>query len=131
MEEIENEFLKIWFEDGILISELKRPTHYTLEVAIEVVEMRHLISNDQSQYWCMDGKNFLSINKEATEYVDKYGQYMIHACAAVVTSKFTKVLYNTYIMLKPPKIPFLAFTSREKAIKWLKEMKEKNERNLK
>jgi len=130
MEEIEGEFIKFWFEDGILFSELKRPTHYTLEVAIEIVSLRHIISNEETQYWCMSGKNILSVNKEFIEYADAYGQYLIHACAGVVSSKINRIMYNAYVKLKPPKVPFLAFTSREKAIKWLKEMKEKNESDL-
>jgi len=130
MEEIENEFVKFWIEEGILINELKKPIHVTLEIAIEMVELRHIISNEEYQYFCMGLTKVRSFSKEASNYVDKYGQYLLYASGAVVNSEFTKTLFNTYVKLRPPKIPFKAFTSLEKAIKWLRELKEKNESNI-
>lgn len=131
MEEIENEFVKFWFEDGLLFNELKRPIHYTLEVVIEIVELRHIISNGEPQYWCMDGTKILSVTNEASKYLDKYGQDLLYASGPVVNSKLTRILYNTYVKIRPPKIPFLAFTTKQEAVKWLLEMKKKNESNLK
>jgi hypothetical protein len=130
MKEIENKYIKFWFEEGLLISELKNPVHVTLELMIEFIELRHRISDDEHQYWCFNGTKFLSLSNDARDYADKYGQDLIFACAFVVNSQFSRAVFNTYVKLKKPKIPFLSFTKKEKAIKWLLEIKEKNN-NLK
>lgn len=129
MEELENEYVKFWFENGILINELKEPIHITKEVMIVLIELRHQISNNNSQYWCMDGTKVRSVNKKARDYADKHGQEFIYANAAIVNSHITKSIFNTFLKLKNPKIPFQFFTKKEKALEWLLEIKEKNEIN--
>ena len=39
-----------------------------------------------------------------------------------------KYIVNIFIAMKNPTVPFKAFTNKEKAILWLKEIKEKNEK---
>lgn len=127
MEEIENEYVKYWFENGVLINELKKPVHITLEIMIGLIELRHQISNNKHQYWSMDGTKVLSVNKEARDYAAKYGQDFIYANAAIINSHLTKAIFNAFMILKKPEIPFLFFTKKEKAIEWLMEIKAKNE----
>ena len=126
MEMIENEYVKFWFEDGLLINELKFPIHVTEDVMKELIILRHKISNDDNQYWCMDCTNILSVNKAARDYASEYGQDYIYANAAVINSHLTKAIFNAFFILKKPRIPFLFFTKKENAISWLLEMKEKN-----
>lgn len=128
MKEVENEYVKFWFENGLLINELKKPIHITLKVMVELIALRHQISNDNHQYWCMDGTKVLSVNKEARDYAAKHGQDFIHANAAVINSHLTKAIFNAFMILKKPEIPCLFFTKKEKAIEWLLEKKAKNDR---
>ncbi|MGG7034593.1 MAG: hypothetical protein ACI7YS_05270 [Flavobacterium sp.] len=127
MEEIENEYVKFWFENGILFDELKRSTQITKDIMIGLVELRTTISDNKKQYWCMDGINVKSIDKEARDYADKYGQDLLFATAALVNSHLTKFMFNTFLKLKNPVIPFQVFTKKEEAIEWLLEIKAKNE----
>lgn len=124
MEEVENEYVRFWFENGILVNELKKPIHVTLEVMMELIALRHKISDGRHQYWCMDGTKVLSVNKEARDYAAKHGQEFIHANAAVINSHLTKAIFNAFTRLKKPVIPFLFFTKKEKAMYWLRDLME-------
>lgn len=129
MEEIENEYVKYWFENGVLMNELKKPIHLDLEIIVQLIELRHKISNNESQYWCMDGTKILSVNKEARDYAAKHGQDFIHANAVLINSHLAKAIFNAFMTLKRPEIPFLFFTKKEKAIEWLMEIKAKKEKS--
>jgi hypothetical protein len=126
MEEVENDYVRYWFENGILMNELKRPTHITLDIMKELIELRHQFSNHKHQYWCMDSGRIKSVNREAMVYAEKYGQDYIYANGIIVNSHLAMTFYNVFMILKNSKIPFKFFTKREKAIKWLMEMKAKN-----
>lgn len=120
---LENEFVKFWIEDNILHSEYKIKTDITKEVAIETIRIRHEISNGKFQYYCMDLGNVKNYNKQARDYVEKYGQDYIHACAMLVNSHITKFIFNTFVATKKVIVPFRAFKTKESAIEWLEEMK--------
>lgn len=94
----------------------------------KLIELRHEISKNTNQYWCMDGTKIVSLNKEARDYAEKYGQDFINANAMMVNSHVTKFIYNMYVKLKSLGFPFQVFTDREKAVKWLLEIKSENEK---
>jgi hypothetical protein len=71
---IENAEYKLWIDSGILFSVFKKPTYMTLEVAKRAIELRHSISNNQHQYWCMDLRNLVNTTDEAKKYIDDYGR---------------------------------------------------------
>ena len=125
---VENEYARFWFENGVLINVLKKPIEVDLEIMTKLIELRHEISNNTYQYWCLDGTKLVSVNKEARDYAEKYGQDFIHTNAMMVNSHVTKFIYNMYVKLKSPGFPFQVFTDREKAIKWLLEIKSKNKK---
>ena len=127
---LENEFIRFWIEDGILFSEFKQPIHLDLNIGVDIINLRHKISAGEKQYWCYDFKNILSMSSETKEQAAKYGQEYLHATAAIVYNHFQKFIVNIFISLKKPKIPFLAFTDKEKAISWLRSHQEKNQLNV-
>lgn len=124
---MENSYIKFWMENGILFSEYKTSVELNYERMNEVIAMRHEISIEQPQYWCYDINKLKSISKEARDYAEKNGQDYLHACATVVNSTITKFLFNTFLKLKKPVIPFQVFKNKEDAVKWLSELKRKNE----
>lgn len=127
MTELENEFMRFWIDDEILYSEFKFPLGMDLDKIKKLIETRHAISGTDKQYWCYDVAGGKEFSKECRDYVDIYGQELLHACALVIDSHIQKFLFNTYMKLKKPNIPFQVFTNRTKAVTWLREMKEKNE----
>ncbi len=127
MKEVENDFIKFWIEDDILHSQFKKRTEGTVENIKAIIDLRHQISDNKRQYWCYDFNGIQSYDKEARDYADKNGQEDLYACAAVFNSHITKFILNTFMMLKNPKVPLKGFTKKEDAIKWLSELKGKNQ----
>ena len=128
MNVVENDFIKFWFEDGLLCSAYKVPVDIDLEKAKQTIALRHEISNNQKQYWCYDIALLNSFSKDSRDYADKHGQELLYACATTVNSHLTKFMFNTFLKLKGSKIPMKVFTKRDEAIKWLLEIKAKNEK---
>ncbi|MGA9637055.1 hypothetical protein [Flavobacterium sp.] len=129
MKELENEFIRFWIVDGIMYSKFKLNVNLDLDKVKKIIELRHAISNDINQYWCYDVKEAKDFPKECRDYVDVYGQDFLFACAIVINSHIHKFLFNAFLKLKKSKIPFQAFTNKEKAAEWLKEIKVNNEKH--
>ncbi|WP_281298137.1 hypothetical protein [Flavobacterium limnophilum] len=127
MTELENEFIRFWVVDGILCSKFKREVNFDLDIIKKLIETRHAISNNVNQYWCYDVKEANGFSKECRDYADIHGQDFLFACALVINSHTQKFLFNAFLKLKKSKIPFQAFTNKEKAVEWLNEIKAKNE----
>jgi hypothetical protein len=127
MTELENDFIRFWVADGILYSKFKRELSIDLDKIQGIIESRHTISDNVNQYWVYDVTEVKSFPKECRDYVDIYGQEFLYGCAAIIDSHIQKFLFNTFLKLKKSKVPFQAFTNKEKAVEWLLEIKEKNE----
>lgn len=124
---VENNFVKFWFENGILFSEFKKDTVLNLDDIKQAIEMREKLSGEQKQYWLYDITNLKNVTKEVRDYADRFGQNYLYCIAVLVNSHITKFIFNSYLKLNEPEFPFLFFTKREKAIEWLLEIKYKNE----
>ena len=127
MNEVENEYARFWFEEEILMSEFKKPIDVTKEIITELIELRHHISKNTYQSWLMDCTNMRSMSKEARVYAEKLGQELLYSCAVLINSHVGKALYNSYNKFYPPKIPFVFFTKKEKAVEWLLSFKQELE----
>lgn len=131
MKVIENEDYKLWIDSGLLFSVFKKPMDMTLEIAKGAIELRHSISNNQHQYWCMDLRNLKDTSDEAKNYIDEYGEEFLYACAMIVNSHLMKFLVNVFNRMKKRKIPVKIFSSETAAVKWLNEMKEQKDKDYK
>lgn len=129
VKEVENDFIKFWFENDILFSKFQKDTELDLESIKQAIEMREKISGEQKQYWLYDITNLKTITKEARHYAAKYGHDFICSNAVLVNSYITKFFFNSYLKLNKPDFPFLCFTKREKAIEWLLAIKAENEQD--
>ncbi len=122
----ETDFIKFWFENGILISSFKDDTVLDLEKIKVAITIREQISEGKNQFWLYDISNLNNINKEVRDYADKYGQDYLNGIAVLINSHITRFMFNTYLRLNRPKIPFLFFSNKEKAFEWLLKLKENN-----
>jgi hypothetical protein len=127
MMEMENEIIRFQMVDDILYSEFKKSVVITAENARDLIHLRHQISRSKKQYWCIDLKGVKSYTNEAHEYADKHGQEFLYACATVTHSHIAKFITNFFLVVKRPKVPLKVFTHKEDAMRWLHEMKQKNE----
>ncbi|MBI1838015.1 MAG: hypothetical protein HYR91_12195 [Flavobacteriia bacterium] len=126
MESVQNEFIKFYFEDDILKSKYLKPTIINLENAKNLIDLRHVISKNEKQYWCYDISLLSSMEKSGRDYAEIHGQDFLHACAVVTKSHITKFIFNIFVQIKRPKIPFRSFNDEAKAVAWLLELKKSN-----
>lgn len=120
---VENDFVRFWKEGEILFSDLKKPLNLEVDNCKEIIDLRHQISDNQCQYWCMDYSNLKTANKGSYEYVEKYGQEYVHALAVVVDTFLTKFNVELFMRVKQPRVPMKIFSNRESAVKWLLDLK--------
>lgn len=125
--ELENENFRIWIEDGILFSEFNKPINMDIELLKEYIAMRHELSNGEKQYCCLIVKGLKSYSREARDYATKHGQEYMHASVVILSSYITNFIYNVYMRINKPHIPFKAFKTVEEGVKWLNEIKKSNE----
>ena len=109
------------------MSQFKMSINLTKAIVLELIDLRCQISNDKYQCWLMDATNMLSMSKEARVYTEIHGQELLYSCAVLINSHVGKALYNSYNKFYPPKIPFVFFTKKEKAVEWLLTFKQELE----
>ncbi|MBA0884158.1 DUF7793 family protein [Flavobacterium undicola] len=123
---VKNEYIKFWFENGILISRFQEGVELDLVKIKELIRIREEISRGEMQYWLYDITNLKSVSKEVRDYADRYGQDYLNGVAVLVNSHITKFMFNTYLKLNKPKVLFQVFANKEKAVEWLLEIKTEN-----
>lgn len=127
MNSLENNYAKCWIEEGILYSTFKGPLDMKLDIMKEIIAIRHEVSNGKKQYWCFFAHGIKSYPKEARDYSAIHGQDFIHAVAAVVNSHIAMFIFNAFLKINKPSIPFKAFRTEAEAVTWLRKLKAENE----
>lgn len=123
---IQKKCIEFWFQNDILMSKFEKGTELDLINVKETIRIREEISKGQKQYWLYDLRNVKNMPKEARDYADEFGQDYLHAVAVLVNSHLTKFIFNSYLKLKTPIMPFQVFADTEKAMSWLLDIKTKN-----
>lgn len=124
---LENELIRFQIVDDILFSQFKSPIDINKDRVMELIELRHTISQNKKQYWCCDFTGLKSYTQEAHNYAGTYGQELLHACATVVDPQMNKFIANFFMVIKLPRVPMRVFADKKEAVNWLKELKSKNE----
>lgn len=127
IQKLENDVILYWSENGILFSKFKTKTNIDIKNIKTLIELRHQISADKKQYWCIDMNNVKHYEKNARDYAEINGQDFLFATAVIINSHVARFIMNTFLLLKKPVIPFQAFKNKEDAVNWLLELKMKNE----
>lgn len=130
MIELENEFVRFWLADGILYSKYTKTVSFDVNLLKQLIEIRHTISNNTSQYWCYNIGGGVGFPKECRDYADIHGQEFLFGTGVVINSHIQKFLFNAYLKLNKPKTPLKAFTNTEKAVEWLNALKLQNKQCL-
>lgn len=127
IQKLENDVILYWLEEGILFSKFKTKTNIDIKNIKTLIELRHQISANKKQYWCIDMSNVNHYEKNARDYAEINGQDFLFATAVIINSHVARFIMNTFLLLKKPVIPFQAFKNKEDAVRWLSELKRKNE----
>lgn len=121
-EMIDTKTTKFWLVNAhILIAEPKKGADITLKDAIEGVAI--VVKMAKSGKWVLvvDMRQVNSVTKEARDYYSN-DDVASGRCgiAMLVNSYFSKIIANFFIAYAKPAYPIQLFTSKEKAIHWLK-----------
>jgi len=116
--------------DGILVMDMHKGTHMTVEYAKEILSTVQQEAPDTKFPVLMLAKNVKGADKEARRLFKNTdpqhpGPYHItKVCAMVVGSGISKMIGNMVIIINKPPFPAKLFSDEEKAITWLKEFKD-------
>ena len=124
---IENEYVELWEEDGIIYEKFKPQTVLNMEAGRKVVEDRMKLSNKRVMPMLVDIINLVSVDVQtrrwmATEEALAY----LSAGAFIINNTLTRLFFNTFLKLDKPKIPTKAFPNESKALIWLEHYKRVN-----
>ena len=121
---IENEYVQIWYENGIVYQVFKPECILTLDVAKKVVEARLSVSNKMTTPIFIDLTNVVTTNTAARKFLAK-GEALqfLSAGAFLLDNELMRLAGNVFIYIDKPLIPTKLFTDRDKAEKWLEQFK--------
>ena len=124
---LENKYVEIWIEDGIIFEVFKPGTVINLEAGRKVVADRLKVSDHTTMPLFVDMRQLLSINKETRRYMaSKEALHYLSDGAFLVKSTINRLAFNAFQVLSNPPIPTKGFTNKEKALNWLKYIKNVN-----
>ena len=124
---LENKYVEIWIEDGIIFEVFKPGTVINLEAGRKVVADRLKVSDHTTMPLFVDIRQLLSINKETRRYMaSKEALHYLSDGAFLVKSTINRLAFNAFQVLSNPPIPTKGFTNKEKALNWLKYIKNVN-----
>ena len=124
---MENEYVELWEEEGIIYEKFKPQTVLNMEAGRKVVEDRMKLSNNRVMPMLVDIKNLVSVDVQtrrwmATEEALAY----LSAGAFIINNTLTRLFFNTFLKLDKPKIPTRGFPNESKALIWLEHYKRVN-----
>lgn len=120
---IENDYVKIWIEDGIIHS-VHKPNFINLEMAKVMVRDRLKVSNGIVRPMFIDISSMASTNIETRKYLSsEEAIYLVSAGAIYTANPIAKFAGNLFLHINQPKVPTRIFTNKQEAIEWLQQYK--------
>lgn len=119
----ENDFVRFYMEEGVLHSEFKKEVNADKDVTIQMIALRHELSNNEDQIWCANFSKLKGFDKEGRDYAEKHGQQFLISTAVLVDSSVIKYIANLWNKLKKPHVPMKVFTEKTEAVNWLNSQK--------
>jgi hypothetical protein len=122
MEQIENDFIRLWIENEIVYGKYKPNTVIDLIAAKKIVEDRLWLSKGKDYPSLSFIDDLKSVTKEARDFFSK-GDGIKHMknLALLTRSPISKMLGNFWLQISKPTVPTRLFTNEDDAIAWLKE----------
>jgi hypothetical protein len=120
---VENEYIKVWINDGIMFSEYK-VTDVNQEKALKMIETRLSLCKGKSYPFLADVIRVKSIDRAARQtFSHGKGIELMSACALIIASPVNQILGNFFMIVNKPNIPTKLFTSATEALAWLEKFK--------
>lgn len=120
MEKIENKFITLWIEDGIVCGLYTRGATIDLEAARRIVADRLALCAGKDYPSLTIANGIKSITKEARDYFSQGdGVRGMTRLAVLTESPISNMIGNFWLQINKPTVPTRLFTNREDAIAWL------------
>lgn len=107
--------------DGLVHTHIELRDSVTLDQAQQLTDTYNEITNNVKTPHLFTANKFVIIEKDVMEFMknvaNKYGK----ADALVVSTLPQRLVANFYIKVVKPQVPTKFFTSKEKAVEWLKQ----------
>ncbi|GAL83351.1 hypothetical protein CHU_1676 [Sporocytophaga myxococcoides] len=124
MTEIREEYFELWLEDGVVKYRYHKGIIIDMEMAEKLVQYRLKLIEGKTYPGFVDARETVYIYNGAKKYLaSDIGFIGTSAVAILIKSHVQKILGNTFILLKPAKIPVKLFTEEDKALQWLEDYK--------
>lgn len=111
---------RIRFDGCLVTTEFLIPAIWDLALAVEVVQAREEVTNGQTCYALIDGRNVNRMSSDARRYLASKEQG-VKAAALLISSPVEKMIANFYLRIANPGVPTRCFTSKAAAVRWLRE----------
>jgi hypothetical protein len=111
--------------EGFLRIKVIEGVHIDLPSLKEDAAVNMMLTNNKKALALYDSRAFFTIDQDARDYVKSGITDPTRLATAVVTSHLgTRLLINFFIRFNKPQTPMKLFTCEEKALQWLRELKE-------
>ena len=114
-------------DPDIIFNEYSKDLNVDLEVAKEIVANRMDFAGASKHYMIMEMSNIKRVSYEAKTYMQaKDGGLKNILGAAFIASNPVSILVSNVFIKTPKKFPSKLFQKKEDALKWIKQLKLKN-----
>jgi hypothetical protein len=121
---LENNYVEIWFENGLVHEIFKPQCVLTLESAEDIVRDRLKVSDGKMSPIFIDLRNMVSTTNAARSYMaSTEAQAYLSAGALLINNEIHQLLLNLWLKIDKPFIPTKGFTDKQKALLWLEQYK--------
>ncbi len=118
---IENEYVSIYFKDGIIFASYQPNFKMDIGIAKKTILYRKEVSAGRGDLPLLaDVRNLKAVTDDARELLaGEDGHKGLLAVAVLTNNPIQNLLANFYLKLSKPPIPTQLFTDKDKALRWL------------
>lgn len=118
--------VNFYIKDGILFGEYCEQFTMNLSTAERLLESRLKINQGKAYPAFFDFGRVEYSDKETRDFLLGRGTELLIATAFITKNPAFRIFLNSVVMVHKPKMPLRVFSTKEKAVEWLKQFVEKN-----
>ncbi len=120
MDDIREKYFDLRLEDGVVKYRYHKGMIIDMDMAEKLVEYRLKLVEGKTYPGFVDARETVYVYNGAKKYLaSEVGFLGTSAVAILIKSHIQKVIVNTFILLKPAKVPVKMFTEEDSALRWL------------
>jgi hypothetical protein len=113
--------LHFYIKDGVLFGECCKPFTMDLPTANLLLESRLKVNKGKTYPAFFDFGTVEHSDSETRDFLLTRGTELLSACAFITTNPAFRIFLNSVFLLYRTRVPMRVFSTKEKAVVWLKE----------